>query len=190
VQQLVLEYYFVLRWVLRRKPGLRRCLSRCRYCGIFFLSHPRNAGRADLRCPFGCAAAHRRECGIERSTAYYRTESGKMKKRRHNSKRRRGRRSRPKPGPPRERVPSGSDEGRLETKPGAETEAGEGEAAAGEAFDAGMVDHIRVMTSLIEEREVSREEVLEMLDRVVRQHSIDGPRRLEDVLRFLRENPP
>ena len=61
VAALVLEYYVLLRSVLRAKPHLRACLTRCRHCRIFFLTHPRNAGRHDLRCPFGCRQAHRQQ---------------------------------------------------------------------------------------------------------------------------------
>ncbi len=63
-------------------------------------------------------------------------------------------------------------------------------AAAEPEFDEGMVEHIRMMTGLIEEREVSREETVEMLQRVMRQHSLGGERRIEYLLRYLDENPP
>ena len=53
VAPLVLSYYVVLRSVLRLKPWLRKCLARCRHCGIFFLTDVRNAGRQDLGCPLG-----------------------------------------------------------------------------------------------------------------------------------------
>ena len=57
-------------------------------------------------------------------------------------------------------------------------------------FDEGMVDHIQMMTSLIEEREVSREEIIEMIQRVMRQHSFGGEKRIEYILRYLKEHPP
>ena len=42
-------------------------------------------------------------------------------------------------------------------------------------YDVDMVDHIRMMTSMLEGREVSLEEVFEMLERQKkRQHSING----------------
>src|SRR5438093_10096437 len=52
VVSLVKQYYVVLRSVRRARAELRRCVTRCRHCGIFFLTHPRNAGRRDLGCPF------------------------------------------------------------------------------------------------------------------------------------------
>src|SRR5208337_3183879 len=80
VAALVLEYYVLLRSVLRAKPHLRACLTRCRHCRIFFLTHPRNAGRQDLRCPFGCREAHRKQASGQRSAAYYGGPKGKRKK--------------------------------------------------------------------------------------------------------------
>jgi hypothetical protein len=91
---LVLSYYLVLRSVLRIKPWLRKCLARCRHCGIFFLTDPRNAGRRDLGCPFGCRRAHRQRQSSQRSVAYYREPEGKVKKQALNGRRRKT------PGPP------------------------------------------------------------------------------------------
>lgn len=84
----MLSYYVVLRSVLRVKPWLRKCLARCRHCGIFFLSDPRNAGRRDLGCPFGCSRAHRQRQSTLRSVAYYREPEGKIKKEALNARRR------------------------------------------------------------------------------------------------------
>jgi hypothetical protein len=61
VAALIVAYYVLLRAILRTQPELRRCWTRSRHCGIFFLTHPRNAGRRDLGCPFGCRETHR--CG-------------------------------------------------------------------------------------------------------------------------------
>ena len=84
----MLSYYLVLRSVLRVKPWLRKCLARCRHCGIFFLTDPRNAGRRDLGCPFGCSRAHRQKQSTLRSVAYYREPEGKIKKQALNARRR------------------------------------------------------------------------------------------------------
>jgi len=99
----VLSYYLVLRSVLRIKPWLRKCLARCRHCGIFFLTDPRNAGRRDLGCPFGCSRAHRQQQSTRRSVAYYREPEGKIKKKALNARRRPG----PPPTPPPNPVPPG-----------------------------------------------------------------------------------
>jgi hypothetical protein len=94
---LALSYYVVLRSVLRIKPWLRKCLARCRHCGIFFLTDPRNAGRRDLGCPFGCSRAHRQSQSTRRSVAYYREAEGKVKKQALNARRPK---SPPPPEPP------------------------------------------------------------------------------------------
>lgn len=57
-------------------------------------------------------------------------------------------------------------------------------------FDAGIVEHVRVVTSLIEGFDVSREEVLAMLEKTVRQRRIARERRLDYVLRWLAEHFP
>jgi hypothetical protein len=88
VRELILAYYGLLRSILHTQPELRRCLTRCRHCRIFFLTHPRNAKRRDLGCPFGCRETHRQRQSSQRSTAYYQDEPGKEKKRQQNAKRR------------------------------------------------------------------------------------------------------
>jgi len=60
-------------------------------------------------------------------------------------------------------------------------------------FDEDMVKQIQLQTSLIEGRGVSRTETLELLKGLVRQHSLATERRLDYVVRFLKEkeeNPP
>jgi hypothetical protein len=51
------------------------------------LTHPRNAQRNDIDCPFGCREARRKRKSTERSTAYYKTSEGKIKKQQHNARR-------------------------------------------------------------------------------------------------------
>jgi hypothetical protein len=168
IRDLVLQYYFVLRSVLRAKPCLRQCLTRCRHCRIFFLTHPSNSGRRDLGCPFGCRDEHRKRHSRKRSTEYYRTAEGKFKKRMQNSKR---------------------------TKVAAkESLPGQGQVAALEpcetSFNVHMVDYLRMAISLIEGRPVSAAEILEMLSRAMRQHSLVRGRRMDYVLRHLNERAP
>jgi len=177
VRDLVLEYYYVLRSVLRAKPHLRRCRTRCRHCGIFFITDPRNAKRNDLSCPFGCREAHRRRCSTERSVAYYRTGVGKFKKRIQN-----GKRSRAKPTPERDKMPEEEEKPQEDEKLGGTQD--------GSGFDAGMVSYLRMVTSLIEGRRVSRDEILEMLARILRQHSMARRRRTDYFVWYLNEYPP
>jgi len=134
VASLVLAYYGVVRRVLRERPTLRGLLTRCRHCRIFFIADPRNAGRHDLGCPFGCQQAHRRRESMQRAAAYYGDEAGKVKKRIQN-----GKRAAAKAAP-------------------AAVESG-GEASPSEA----MVKHVQRVVSAIEGRRVSRDEVVAML---------------------------
>ncbi|MFC1707138.1 hypothetical protein ACFL59_10030 [Planctomycetota bacterium] len=65
------------------------------------------------------------------------------------------------------------------------------EVTSGEfTFDEGIVEHVQMVTSLIEDREVSREEILEMLERTMRQHSIGKGKRIDYILRWLAERGP
>jgi len=167
IRDLVLQYYFVLQSVLRAKPCLRQCLTRCRHCRIFFLTHPSNAGRRDLGCPFGCRDEHRRRHSRKRSTEYYRTAEGKFKKRMQNGKR-----------------------GKVAAT---ESLPGKGQAAfepRETIFNAHMVDYLRMAISLIEGRPVSTAEILEMLSRAMRQHSLVRGRRMDYVLRHLNKRAP
>jgi hypothetical protein len=167
VRALVREYHVLLRSALRARSHLRDCLARCRDCGIFFPTHPRNAGRRDLRCPFGCRQAHGKHCSTQRSVAYYRTKQGRFKKSMHNGKRKR----REKPGVP--------GEGAESTKP--DTQAG--------GYDEAMIEHVRMVTGLFEGRKVSRQEVLKMLEREEkRQQGIHQEKGTDYVARELTED--
>lgn len=159
---LVKQYYVVLRSVLRRRPDLRRCLRRCRHCRIFFVTHPRNAGRSDLRCPFGCREAHRKRRSTERSVAYYATAEGKAKKKMQNGKRVLGG-ARADANPP---VPEAPE------------------------FSAGIVGYVATVASLIEGRRVSEAEMLQRLVRAMRQHSMVRRRRMDYVVAQLRKHGP
>ena len=168
---LVLQYYVLLRSVLRAKPLLRRCLARCRHCRIFFLSHWCNAGRKDLGCPFGCRAAHRKQQSTVRSVAYYRDAVGKNKKRALNAKGRR-------------RKTEGK---RRPTAFPASAPAVENGSARWKPL---MVEYVRVLVSLIEARSVSRIEIVQMLQRVLRQHTLGRRRKIDQALIWLHEHPP
>ena len=160
---LVLEYYLLLRSVLQAKPRLRACLTRCRHCRIFFLTHPSNAGRGDLRCPFGCQEAHRQQQSSRRSIEYYRGKEGQIKKRIQNGKRRVAVCPTDLP-----KVPI--------SEPGGWPEP--------------MLEHVQMVSSLIEGRRVSRREILEMLERVLRQHTIGRRRKIDQTVAWINEHPP
>lgn len=191
---LVLEYYLLLRSVLRAKPDLRRLLTRCRHCRIFFLAHPRNANRRHtLRCPFGCQQAHRRRESIRRSVAHNRGEEGKAKKRDLNNKRNGARARKDRHQVPAAAVPgpgTGSvGPGCPTALPDPATGPLEPACRAG-GWNEPMVEHVRMVSSLIEGRRVSRREVLEMLAKVLRQHSIGRSKRIDHTVAWLNEHPP
>ena len=164
---LVLQYYVLLRSVLRTKPLLRRCLVRCRYCRIFFLTHPCNTGRKDLGCPFGCRGAHRKQQSTVRSVAYYRDPIGKKKKRALNGKRAK---------------PNTRGNGPAACRPVPE----EGSAR----WDPLMLEYVCMVVSLIEARSVSRTEIVQMLQRVLRQHTLVRLRKIDHAVIWLQEHPP
>jgi hypothetical protein len=170
VAVLVLEYYLLLRSVLRAKPHLRECLTRCRHCRIFFLTHPRNGGRQDLGCPFGCRQAGRKQQSARRSLDYYRTPNGKTKKADLNNRHRSWVRRASALQAPTAKVvaPTGTPGGWNEP----------------------MVEHVRMVSSLIEDRRVSREEILEMLARVLRQRTMPRRSKIDHVVAWLNEHPP
>ena len=165
---LVLEYYLLLRSVLRAKPRLRACLSRCRYCRIFFLADPRNAGRRNLGCPFGCREAHRKQQSTRRSVAYYRDPDGKKKKSALNQRR-----------------------GKLTAHGPKVAALGASVPKNGSAqWNEAMVEHVRMVSSWIEGRWVSRKEILTMLAKVLRQHTICRRRKIDQAVAWLKEHPP
>jgi hypothetical protein len=53
-----------------------------------------------------------------------------------------------------------------------------------------MVAHVRMVSSLIEGRWVSRQEILELLARVLRQHTMCRRRKIDQALAWLKAHPP
>ena len=169
VAALVLEYYWLLLSVLRAKPQLRACLIRCRHCRIFFLTHPRNARRRNLRCPFGCREAHRKRASAQRSAAYYRDPKGKRKKSALNQRRR------------------SQEPIHRRQVPGRTAPAGQPPAVRANPV---IVEHVRMVVSLVEGRRVSRRAVLQMLAKNKRQHTMVRRRRIDQAVLWLNEPPP
>jgi hypothetical protein len=87
VKPLIQQYSLILDRYLEADTKLAKFVVCCAGCGIRFLTHPRNHGRADLRCPFGCRQRRRRECGNERSRRYYQTPQGRQAKESRNAAR-------------------------------------------------------------------------------------------------------
>ncbi len=147
VRHRVGSYYAQIRSLLRERPDLRRYLKRCKHCRIFFFTDPRNAGRDDLRCGFGCREAHRRRDSHRRSAAFYTLHP--EKKRHQNRKRYLD--------SARAHQPAVMERG-IETPPP-------------------IVRHVRVIVSLIESRAVGLDEILELLAKKGRQHRMVRRRR-------------
>lgn len=190
----------------------------CCHCGIRFLTHPRNARRRNLRCPFGCRRYHRRHRGNERSRKHYGTPKGRRNKKLLNGK----------------RSKAGNDSASLcdveaaassgdQATPGEPSEAssvnrsGEeaGPRATGEALEKSTVfpqatallledlvlddstlanspvlPYVQMVASLIERRTISRAELIAALRQSMRQRSFDRRPRREYVLRYLHQHPP
>ena len=104
-----------------------------------------------------------------RSVAYYRDPIGKKKKQALN-----GKRAKPR-----------SDGSRPAARPAAaELESGSGQ------WNQLMLEYVRLLVSLIEARSVSRAEILQMLQRVLRQHSLGRGRKIDHAVNWLQEHPP
>lgn len=65
-----------------------------------------------------------------------------------------------------------------------------GETPAGSGCNADTVSYVRSVTSLIEGRQVSRQEIEQMLERVMRQHSLESGKGKDYILRYLKNNDP
>ena len=57
-------------------------------------------------------------------------------------------------------------------------------------FDGGMVAYLKMALSLIEHRNVSQDEVIEVLRKTMRQRSMARVRRRDYVINYLAEHPP
>ena len=130
---------------------------------------PRNAGRNDLGCPFGCCEARRKESSSERSVAYYQTDEGKGKKKVQNNKRKATAESNPQlSSEPESLIPN----------------------IVSPAYKPELVKHLCILTSLIEGRRVSQKEIIEMLVRVLRQHSMEKRNRVGQIVAWLNKQSP
>jgi hypothetical protein len=95
--------------------------------------------------------------------AYYRTQEGKSKKLTQNGRRRRAQR---------------------EPEETSRPEVGQG------GWNGRMVEHVRMVTSLIEGRRVGLEEILKMLSRALRQHGLGRMRRIDYIVGHLNKASP
>jgi hypothetical protein len=158
VRDSVRSYYAQIRSLLRDRPDLRPYLKRCKHCRIFFFTHPRNVGRDDLRCGFGCRETHRRKIATQRSVEFHRQH--KDKKRTLNRRRY-----------------------LLSAKASAALRGqqplccGAGPPAGADPAATPILKHVRVIVSLIEGRRVELCEIVRMLAQKGRQHRMARKRR-------------
>ncbi len=87
LREVILQYYYAIRTVYLNTPELHIYLTRCHHCGIYFFNDPRNLGRTDIACPFGCRTALQKKNSQQRVKEYYNTKEGKYKKAALNKKR-------------------------------------------------------------------------------------------------------
>jgi hypothetical protein len=180
VAALVLEYYVVLRSLLRAKPHLRRCRTRCPDCGIFFLTHPCNrTQRGLIRCPFGCRQENRRRKALGRSRAYYSDPKGKEIKKKLNQRRCRL--------PPRQ-----AGQGPATAPPKRPRHRPKPCAVKQRSVRPNPVilQHVRMVVSLIEGRRVSRRQVQLMLAKILRQHTLTRRKQIDQTVLWLHKHPP
>jgi hypothetical protein len=133
----------------------------------------------DLRCAFGCKEIHRKRASTRRSVEYYRDSDGKKRRRIQNGNRTEQARAARAPEP----------EKRNDHSPAGDDQAVNSPANLG-SWRPPLVEHVRMVSSLIEGRRVSVEEILAMLAKVLRQHSIGRRRKIDHVIDWLHKNPP
>lgn len=220
---LVRQYRTTLESILESQPRLRVYLTRCAHCGIEFLTDPRNAGRTDLRCPFGCRRHHCRQRSGDRSTAYYRTGAGRFKKKRLNARRGAGvvrceqvansgpatpvrpdaaavpvtaaERDTPTAAvtPPPPVTPTAADTpatAERSAEPEFELRVGDVVLTRSSLSRSGLLPYVGLLVRLIEGLELSRRELLEFLERSLRQRRMVSRGRRDYVLAFLHQHPP
>jgi hypothetical protein len=141
-------------------------LTRCKHCQIFFLTHPRNTGRTDLGCPFGCRQAQRKKSSIKRSVEYYQSAEGKIKKRYLNARR-------------------ANQETSQESNP-EEIHVSDRKTCVDET----TLFHIQTVTSLIEGRSVALDDIIILVTTIMRQLSIDKRKRFAYVDSYHGKIPP
>ena len=177
---------------MQSHPELQGCIVYCTHCGIRFLTHPRNAGRRNLRCPFGCRRHHRRQCSNGRSTAFYQTAEGKRKKK-HLNARRQGKQV-PLAVPPQPdlhgQAPLAKESGTEELPVTVELRLEGVVLDESSLASSPMLPYVRMVVGLIEGIELACREVLRLLRQSMRQRSFGARRKIDYILGFLHQHPP
>jgi len=208
VNPLVRQYQTTLDSLLESHSALKRRVKHCLDCGIRFLAAPQNAGREDLRCPFGCTKRHRAQQSNERVKAYRATERGKKKKDALNARRYRNSpetacqspgaaSATTEPVPCASADPADSPLAENATQPlPAERSVAIALDLDGVVLDdsllvnSPMLPYIRTLIWMIDGVRLSHVEVVQWLRKIQRQRSMAYRPRREYILRFLHEHPP
>jgi hypothetical protein len=133
---------------------------------------------------------HRQQRSQQRSAAYYRTARGQAKKKRLNARRASQARPEPTPTAPVEQPISAGSPAQYPSSPNVEL-CLDGVVLNEESFlKSRMLPYVRMVVTLIEGIELSYQELVQLLQQAMRQHSIARRTRSEYVLRFLHEHPP
>ena len=175
-------------------------MTHCVHCQIRFLTHPRNAGRRDLRCPFGCRDHHRRQRSSQRSTAYYQTTRGRRERKRLNVARlcRSGCAT---DGEQFLRVEEATsdvviDAERVDDELPLQMNLKPEFRLSGVVLDetslenTSVLAYVRMIVNQIEGTKRSQIELVDLLRQSMKQHSIAKRTRTDYVLRFLHQHPP
>ena len=209
VSPLVRQYQTTLDSLLESHAALKRRIKHCLDCGIRFLAAPQNAGREDLRCPFGCAKRHRAQQSNKRVKTYRGTERGKKNKDALNARRYRNSPStacelpceasantKPAPCEPADPAADSPLVGNAAQALPTELSVGIELDLNGVVLDESTVVHspmlpyIRTLIWMIDGIRLSQAEVVQWLRQVLRQRSMAYRSRRDYVLRFLHQHPP
>jgi hypothetical protein len=157
-----------------------------------FLTTPQNAGRRNLRCPFGCRQWHKRQSSVQRSVAYYRTREGKQKKHRLNARRRSGASLLAGQQEPQESCPTSSVHASAEDASATTVELclegvilDESDVAASP-----VLPYVRTVIRLLDGLELTCDEVVELLHAAMRQHRIAEQTAILYASVFPQQHPP
>ena len=204
---LVRQYQTTLDSLLETDAALQRRIKHCLDCGIRFSAAPQNAGRNDLRCPFGCAKCHRARQSNERVKAYRGTATGKAKKDALNARRYRRQPATPCPRPhetsarasrscePSPRICSRHAENATLPLPGEspvplELDLDGVVLDESSIVNSPMLPYIRTLIWILDGIRLSHVEVVQWLLQVQRQRSMAYRSRRDYVLHFLHQHPP
>ena len=188
---LVRQYQIALDSILGSHPRLQDCVVFCVHCRIRFLTHPRCAGRIDLRCPFGCRTHHRKQRSNQRSAAYYQTPIGKRLKKRLNARRGRGPRSaQDDPAAKVQQRQDAEEPATAERSAPAELQLEDQVLGETTLRTSSMLPYVEMLVGLVEGIQLRRGALLKLLFLSLRQHSIAYRSRTDYVLRFLHQHPP